>query len=93
MALLKYFNRDHVNVSSKTVPPNPDSSLNQVVDRKVHEVPLSTLEQTDHVCKHLDYSVSCHLVIVFQRDAIYKHLDVLHETTYWSLLDVLHETM
>ena len=33
MALLKYFNR--VNSSSGTVLPNPESSLNRVVDQKV----------------------------------------------------------
>ena len=32
MALLKYFTR--VNSSSGTVLPNPESSLNRVVDRK-----------------------------------------------------------
>ena len=33
MALLKYF--IHVNVLSETVLPNPDSSLNRIVDQKV----------------------------------------------------------
>ena len=35
MALLKYFTR--VNSSSGTVLPNPESSLNRVVDRKAIE--------------------------------------------------------
>ena len=36
MALLKYFT--HVNSSSGTVLPNPESSLNRVVDQKAIEV-------------------------------------------------------
>ena len=35
MALLKHF--DHVNSSSGTVLPNPESSFNRVVDRKAIE--------------------------------------------------------
>ena len=52
MALLKYFNR--VNSLSETVLPNPESSLNQVIDWKVKCHHLPALEQTD-VCKHADF--------------------------------------
>ena len=86
MALLKYFNR--VNSSSGTVLPNPESSLNRVVDQKAIEAAdevspsfmhLLALEQT--TCKHLQRVTCSNYLIIsapsFQRStcavADYKH--------------------